>query len=175
MVLNLFRKSPAPDAVYAVYRAIVAQSRQPLFYADWGVPDTVTGRFDMISLHIGLVFHRLKGEGNDAAAFGQALFDLFFKDMDRSLREMGAGDLAVPKKVRKMTELFYALMTNINEAIDRGDVPGVEAVLRRNIFAECDATHAGSLAAYLMAQHSALKAQPVPAITRGQLDMAVGA
>jgi len=175
MVLNLFRKNPATEAVYAVYRAIVAQSRQPVFYAEWGVPDTVTGRFDMISLHMGLVFQRLKGEGGKTAEFGQALFDLFFKDMDRSLREMGAGDLAVPKKVRKMTELFYALMTGINEAIERGDQPGVEAVLRRNVFAEGDATHADALAGYLMTQHTALLAQPVATITGGHLDMAVAA
>jgi cytochrome b pre-mRNA-processing protein 3 len=175
MILNLFRKNPASEAVYAVYRAIVAQSRQPVFYADWGVPDTVTGRFDMISLHMGLVFHRLKGEGGKAAEFGQALFDLFFKDMDRNLREMGAGDLSVPKKVRKMTELFYALMTGINEAIERDDAAGVEAVLRRNVYAELDATHAGELAAYVIAQHAGLVAQPLDAITGGRLDMAVAA
>ena len=108
MILNLFRKNPASDAVYAVYSAIVAQSRQPVFYADWGVPDTVTGRFDMISLHMSLVFRRLRNEKLPGADFSQALFDLFFKDMDRSLREMGAGDLAVPKKVRKMTERVLA-------------------------------------------------------------------
>lgn len=175
MILNLFRKNPATDAVYAVYRAIVAQSRQPVFYAEWGVPDTVTGRFDMISLHMGLVFHRLRGEGGKAAEFGQALFDLFFKDMDRSLREMGAGDLAVPKKVRKMTELFYALMTGTNEAIERGDQPGVEAVLTRNVLAETADGDAAALAAYLMKQHAALAAQPLDAITGGQLDMAVAA
>lgn len=175
MILNLFRKNPASEAVYAVYRAIVAQSRQPVFYAQWGVPDTVTGRFDMISLHMGLVFHRLKGEGGRTAQFGQSLFDLFFKDMDRSLREMGAGDLAVPKKVRKMTELFYALMTGINEAIERGDPAGVEAVLRRNVYADADAGAAGRLAAYVMAQHAALLAQPIEAIVDGRLDMAEAA
>jgi len=175
MILNLFRKSPSADAVYAVYRAIVAQSRQPLFYAQWGVPDTVTGRFDMISLHMGLVFHRLRGAGGKSGEFGQALFDLFFKDMDRSLREMGAGDLAVPKKVRKMTEIFYALMTGVNEAIERDDRAGLEAVLRRNIFADAADGHAAELAVYLFAQHAALAAQPLDAITGGQLDMAVAA
>ena len=175
MILNLLRKTPSHEVVYAVYRAIVAQSRQPVFYADWGVPDTVTGRFDMISLHMSLVFHRLRGAGGSAAEFGQALFDLFFKDMDRSLREMGAGDLAVPKKVRKMTEVFYALMTGVNEAIERGDKAGVEAVLRRNVLGETDGAHVGELAGYLMAQHAALMAQPVEAILEGKLDMTVAA
>ena len=175
MILNLFRKTPSNEAVYAVYRAIVAQSRQPVFYAEWGVPDTVTGRFDMISLHMALVFHRLRGAGGEAAEFGQALFDLFFKDMDRSLREMGAGDLAVPKKVRKMTEIFYAVMTGVNEAIERGDEAGVEAVLRRTVLVETDGAHAGALASYLVAQHGALVAQSLEALTGGKLEMAVAA
>jgi cytochrome b pre-mRNA-processing protein 3 len=70
MILSLFRKNTATEAVYAVYRAIVAQSRQPVFYAQWGVPDTVTGRFDMISLHMALLFRRLRAQdtaGQDTA------------------------------------------------------------------------------------------------------------
>jgi cytochrome b pre-mRNA-processing protein 3 len=172
MILNLFRKNPASDAVYATYTAIVAQSRQPVFYAEWGVPDTVTGRFDMISLHLSLLFRRLRLEKAAGAEFSQALFDLFFKDMDRSLREMGAGDLAVPKKVRKMTELFYGLMTGINEAMDRNDRPGVEAVLKRNVYGEADGSHAGELAAYLFVQYDRLAGQPLATIVAGRLEMA---
>lgn len=175
MILKLFRKNPAPDAVYAVYTAIVAQSRQPVFYAEWGVPDTVTGRFDMISLHIALVFRRLRNEGKVGAEFGQALFDLFFKDMDRSLREMGAGDLSVPKKVRKMTEIFYALMTGVNEAIDRSDRAGVAAVLSRNVLGEADGGRADELATYLFAQAEQLAPQSLDAIAAGRIDMALAA
>lgn len=174
MILNLFRKNPSSDAVYAVYTAIVAQSRQPVFYADWGIPDTVTGRFDMISLHLSLLFRRLRAE-KTAAEFSQALFDLFFKDMDNSLRELGAGDMAVPKKVRKMSEIFYGLMTSLNEAMDRGDRPGVEAVLRRNVYAEAESVHAPQLAAYLFAQSDSLAAQALTDIVGGRLDMAAAA
>lgn len=172
MILNLFRKSPDTDAVYAVYRAIVAQSRQPRFYAEWGVPDTVTGRFDMISVHLSLLFRRLRGEGKPGPAFSQAVFDLFFKDMDRNLREMGAGDLAVPKKIRNMGNIFFGLMTSLNEAMDRGDRPGAEAVLRRNLFDGVEGARPDLLADYLFAQYDALAAQPVAAIVAGRLDMA---
>ena len=134
MILKLFRKSPTTEAVSAVYRAIVAQSRQPVFYAEWGVPDTVTGRFDMISLHLALLFRRLRREKPGGVEFSQQVFDLFFKDMDRSLRELGVTDLGVPKKIQKMSTAFFGLMTSLNEAMDRDDRPGVEAVLRRNLF-----------------------------------------
>jgi len=175
MILNLFRKNSATDAVYAVYTAIVAQSRQPVFYADWGIPDTVTGRFDMISLHLSLLFRRLRVEKQAGHEFSQAVFDLFFKDMDNSLREMGAGDMAVPKKVRKMSEIFYGLMTTLNEAMDRDDRPGVEAVLRRDVYGEADPAQVGALAAYLFTQYGNLAAQPLADIVSGRLEMAVAA
>lgn len=175
MILNLFRKNSSSDAVYAVYTAIVAQSRQPLFYADWDIPDTVTGRFDMISLHLSLLFRRLRVEKQAGHEFSQALFDLFFKDMDNSLREMGAGDMAVPKKVRKMSEIFYGLMTSLNEAMDRDDRPGVEAVLRRNVYGEAESAHLPELAAYLFVQYDKLASQSLADITGGRLELAAAA
>ena len=168
-MLNLFKKSPDPEAVLAVYRAIVAQSRQPVFYAQWGVPDTVTGRFDVLCLHMGLVFRRLNGAGKPASEFAQALFDLFFKDMDRNLREMGAGDLAVPKKIRNMGNLFYGLMTSLNEAMERGDRPEVEAVLQRNLFDDAAGPNIGALADYLEAEYAKLKLQSVEAVIGGRV------
>jgi cytochrome b pre-mRNA-processing protein 3 len=155
MILSLFRKKPDREPVYAVYRSIVAQSRRPVFYAEWGVPDTVTGRFDMISLHLALLFRRLRGESEEMRAFSQALHDLFFLDMDRSLREMGAGDLAVPKKIQKMGGLFYGLLGNVSEALDRDDLPGLEVLLRRNV----TETGAENLAAYLYDEARKLAAQ----------------
>jgi cytochrome b pre-mRNA-processing protein 3 len=171
MILGLFRKNTATEAVYAVYRAIVAQSRHPRFYAEWGVPDTVTGRFDMICLHMALLFRRLRSENKDVREFGQAVFDLFFKDMDRSLREMGAGDLAVPKKIQKMGNIFYGLLTSLNEAMDRGDSAAVEAVLARNLFEPGTAAPVAELAAYLFAEAEKLEAQPLDAIVAGRIEL----
>ncbi len=98
------RLSRKPDASQVLYERIVAAARQEVFYAQWAVPDTVDGRFDMIALHLFLVLDRLKGEGPAVEAFRQVLTDTFFQDMDRSLREMGVGDISVGKKVRKMAE-----------------------------------------------------------------------
>lgn len=169
MIFNPFRKNTATEAVYAVYSAIVAQSRQPVFYADWGVPDTVTGRFDMISLHLALLFRRLRAERGEAAAFAQAVFDLFFKDMDRSLREMGVGDLSVPKKIQKMGNVFYGLLAKVNEALDARDRAALEAVLRRNVLPEVPDAVAAPLAAYLEEVAAGLESQPLEAIVGGRL------
>jgi cytochrome b pre-mRNA-processing protein 3 len=169
MILNLFRKNPAADAVYAVYTAIVAQSRQPVFYADWGIPDTVTGRFDMISLHLALLFYRLRTEGARARDFSQAVFDLFFKDMDRSLREMGIGDLAVPKKIQKMGGAFFGLLRGLGAAMDAVDAASLQGLLIRNVYEGGDATGAPLLAAYLQAESQRLAAFPAEVILSGQL------
>ena len=175
MILSLFRKDTATAPVYAVYSAIVAQSRQPRFYADWLVPDTVTGRFDMISLHLALLFRRLRAETGEQKEFSQAVFDLFFKDMDRSLREMGVGDLGVPKRIQKMGNIFFGLLAAMNEAMDRGDQAGLQAVLSRNVFDGADGPHVGALAAYLLAEDRALAAQPVDSITGGSLSFEAAA
>jgi cytochrome b pre-mRNA-processing protein 3 len=175
MILSLFRKNTATKPVFAVYNAIVAQSRQPRLYAEWGVPDTVTGRFDMISLHLSLLFRRLRAKSGAEHDFSQAVFDLFFKDMDRQLREMGSGDLGVPKRVQKMGKLFFGLLAAINEALDSKDPAALEAVLIRNIYNEEGSEHAAQLAKYVMAEAEHLAAQPVDAIIAGNIDLGLAA
>jgi len=163
MIFSLFRKSPALDAAFEAYRAIVAQSRQEKFYADWGVPDTVTGRFDMISLHLSLVLRRLKGEPR-AKDFVQALVDLSFRDMDRSLRELRSTVLGVPNKVKKMGNVFYGLMGVLGEALDSGSAANVEAVLTRNVYGG-DNSHTSALAAYLIVEAQRLAGQAVETVS----------
>ncbi|HEV7345919.1 MAG TPA: ubiquinol-cytochrome C chaperone family protein [Devosia sp.] len=173
MILSLFRKNTATAPVYAVYSAIVAQSRQPRFYAEWQMPDTVTGRFDMICLHLALLFRRLRAGSGEQKDFSQAVFDLFFKDMDRSLREMGVGDLGVPKRIQKMGNVFFGLLASMNEALDRGNQAALSEVLSRNLFGGASGPHVEELAHYLFAQDEALARQATETITGGVLTFEV--
>ena len=163
MIFNLFRKSTAPDAAFEAYRSIVAQSRQERFYAEWGVPDTVTGRFDMISLHIALTLHRLHGVP-EARAFTQALVEVFFRDMDQSIRELGVTDLGVPAKIKKMGKAFYGLAGVLGTALDGGEVAAVEAVLVKNVYG-AENPHAAQLARYLLDEARRLAATPTATLT----------
>jgi cytochrome b pre-mRNA-processing protein 3 len=157
MIFNLFRKpAVAPDAVEETYRSIVAQSRQERFYADWGVADTVTGRFDMVSLHLALYLRRLKNEPS-ARAFTQALVELFFRDMDSSVRELGVSDLGVPKKVKTMGNVFYGLVSVLAPALDSGSPAEVETVLERNVYGSPN-PGAALLAAHLLDESNRLAA-----------------
>lgn len=169
MIFNLFRKNTATEPVLAIYSAIVAQSRQPVFYAEWLVPDTVTGRFDMISLHMALLFRRLRSETGRSKDFSQSVFDLFFRDMDRSLREMGVGDLGVPKRIQKMGNIFFGLLAALSEPMDRNDSQALEAVLSRNIFDGAVGSNVEALAAYLLRQDRALMSNTAGDIVAGRI------
>jgi cytochrome b pre-mRNA-processing protein 3 len=142
---SLFFKKP--DSASALYEAIVAAARQPKFYANWQVPDTVDGRFDMIVLHMFLILRRLK---NEAPELCQNITDLFFKDMDRSLREMGVGDLSVGKKVRRMAEAFHGRLNAYAKAIEKDDATLVQT-LQRNVYGGDPNAHANDLAKWMMA------------------------
>jgi cytochrome b pre-mRNA-processing protein 3 len=134
-----------PDASDALYAAIVAAARQEKFYAQWLVPDTIDGRFDMMVLHVFLVLDRLRSFGAEANELSQSLTDRFFAEMDSALREVGVGDLVVGKKVRKMAEAFYGRASAYKVGLAQGDQVMAEA-LTRNVYAEADARHADKLA-----------------------------
>jgi cytochrome b pre-mRNA-processing protein 3 len=167
MIFSRLQKNRHRDSARAVYTAIVAQSRQPEFYSEWGVADTVTGRYDVLSLHVALLLHRLRKQ-TDAKPFAQALFDIFFQDMDRSLREMGVGDLSVPKRIARMTELFYGLLTSLGPALDSGDELELRQVLARNILDDSE-DKAAPLATYCLEAAERLKSRSFEIISSGQV------
>jgi cytochrome b pre-mRNA-processing protein 3 len=160
MVLGRLFKATRRDAGNAasLYGAIVAQARSPAFYAVLGVPDSIEGRFEMVVLHTFLVVRRLRGEGGtEAQEFGQEVFDYFCLDMDRTLREMGIGDLSVPKKMRAVGEAFYGRANAYEPCLAAGDTEGLAAAFGRNILSENpDARNAGRLAAYALAAVASL-------------------
>ena len=127
------RKTP-PDAgaatIEAIYGMIVAQARRPVFYAAYRVPDTVNGRFDLLVLHLWMVLRRLRALGADDVA--QHLFDRFCDDLDANLREMGVGDLSVPKRMTKFGEAFYGRSAAYDAALGAGDEQ-LAAALARNV------------------------------------------
>ena len=167
MIFNLFRKSTAPDAAFEAYRSIVAQSRQERFYALWGVPDTVTGRFDMISLHLALMLHRLKGDST-GRPFGQKLVEAFFRDMDESIRELGVTDLGVAPRIKKMGKAFYGLAEALDPGLSNGDAAAIEPVLVRNLYDGAANPGAAQLAAYLVAEAQRLAATPTATLIQPQ-------
>ena len=172
MIFRLFRRDPQAATIAALYGAIVAQGRNPVFYVDFAVPDTPEGRFELIVLHLAVVCRRLaRVEGPDRApaqALSQAVFDWFCRDMDHNLREMGVTDLGVPKKMRKLGEAFYGRLDVYDRALSAAGDADLAAALSRNVLGEgSPAAAAHRLAAYVRAAADRLDAQTVADLGRG--------
>jgi cytochrome b pre-mRNA-processing protein 3 len=150
------------DHSAALYDAIVAAARQPRFYRDMGVPDTVDGRFDMLVLHLTMVVARLKGENQ---SLRQKLINRFCDDMDGNVRELGAGDLGVAKKVRRMAEAFQGRYSAYDAATT---LAAMQAVVARNIYGGTAPTT--ELANYALQVRQRLAAQSLSEITDGRPD-----
>jgi cytochrome b pre-mRNA-processing protein 3 len=160
MILKPFRRTPRDDSIARLYGTIVAQARAPAFYQIYGVPDTVNGRLEMIILHTVLVLRRLEGEAGPIRVLGQGLFDRFCRDMEDSLREMGVGDLAVPRNMRRIGEAFYGRQGAYGAALDAPHGEQLAAALQRNVFADgAEREAACQLAAYVREAVRGLAAQ----------------
>jgi cytochrome b pre-mRNA-processing protein 3 len=170
---NLLWPSAEDTAARQLYRATVDQARQVKFYTDWRVPDSVTGRFDLISLHGFLVLHRLKGDAM-AASFAQNYAGALFEDMDRNLREMGVGDLSVGKKVRRMAEGFFGRSAAYGKALAEDGEPLTD-VLERNLYGVQemrDTAILGAVASYVRRCVDHLAAQDIADLTAGRVSFA---
>jgi cytochrome b pre-mRNA-processing protein 3 len=163
----LFSSKPRVSPVHALYAALVEESRAPEFYERWGVPDTLDGRFEVISLHAFLVLRRLK-ESKSAAGFAQDFFDLMFRDFDRNLREMGASDLGVGRQVKTMARAFYGRIRAYERGLD-GDEDLAQA-LKRNLYgtATPDAAQLAAMADYVRRRAAALATTPVETLLAGE-------
>ena len=175
MISGLFRRTPKQDNIDALYGAIVAQGRAQAFYRDFGVPDTVTGRLEMILIHTFLLFRRARGGDGVLRGIGQGVFDRFCDDMDANLREMGVGDLAVPKHMQRIGEAFYGRAAVYDAALDANDQEALMRGVMRNVFPEGpgQTERADGLAAYIQAADVELSRADDTHLAGGQISFPV--
>jgi cytochrome b pre-mRNA-processing protein 3 len=168
MIFPLFRRNRMSDTISALYGIIVAQARTPAFYRDFGVPDTVDGRFELVLLHLFLLLRRFDGD-EAARELGQQVFDLFCRDMDQNLREMGVSDLKVPKEMRRIGEAFYGRARVYEASLASNDGAALRIAIARNVMGNDNADDGGAvrLAAYIRNATSRLATQNVAAFKRG--------
>lgn len=154
-----------------LYEAAVAQARNPHFYRNQGVADTTRGRFELICLHVFLILRRLKTCGRPGRVLAQALHDMMFADMDRSLREMGIGDMSVGKRVKQLAVNLYGRIRAYDGGLDAGSAE-LAAALRRNLYTEAEPSElqVAGLAAYLHGQVETLSSQECDALLSGKVD-----
>jgi cytochrome b pre-mRNA-processing protein 3 len=168
------RKDVPPDPVIALYAALVEKARDPKFYTAFAVPDTVDGRFDMVVIHAMLVMRRLRELPEEVHATGQRLFDFMFTDMDRSLREMGVGDMSVGKHVKRMAKAFYGRAAAYEAGMDAG-ADELARVIGENLYRHGQPAPGAvaGIASYLQRASAHLARQPVTDVLAGKIDFSV--
>jgi cytochrome b pre-mRNA-processing protein 3 len=139
MIFGLFGKRNHNRAIVdRQYATLNAAARFQAFYAELDVPDTVMGRFEMLSLVMILFFRRTRSSETSGQEIAQEIVDAFFQDIDYSIRELGIGDNGVPKRMKKLAGMFYGRLESYSAAMDRNDPDALAEALRRNIHPEPD-------------------------------------
>ncbi len=130
---NLFGIGPdLREVMIPLYGSIIIEARAPTWYADMGVPDTLDGRFDMVSAIRALVLIRIEAEGDAGREPAARLTEVFIDDMDGQLRQTGMGDVVVGKHIGNMVAAMGGRLAAYGGAI--GDTAALEEALIRNLW-----------------------------------------
>ena len=172
MVFARWRARRASRAVIEqILGEIVAAARRPALYQALQAPDRIDGRFELLTLHAGLVLRRLGALGGLADSMAQDLVNSVFLHFDDTLREMGLSDIAVSKRIKAMGSAFYGRNAAYAAALNEGSAARLAAALARNVYGAADpdaAPGAGALALHVASLDTALAAIPMEDFATGR-------
>ena len=165
-MLNLLRKSVARKREGArLYGLLVERARAPVFFRDFGVSDSIDGRFDMVALHGWMALSALKAAGAGEAA--QGLTDTIFIGFDEAMREQGAGDMGLSRKMKAFAGAFFGRIAAYEDA---ADADTLAAALARNLYRGAAVDwRSRVLADYVLAARAHLNASVPHALDFGPL------
>ncbi len=128
----LKKKNPYEQDAYDVYERVMQHIREPELYTGFNIPDTFDGRYELLLVHAFMVIETLHEKDEASASdFNQALFDRIFIQMKITLREIGVGDVGIPKHMQKMMKAFNGRMHSYADALDADTL---QVVLLRNLY-----------------------------------------
>jgi cytochrome b pre-mRNA-processing protein 3 len=179
MIFGLFKKKNRNQAIInRQYATLTEAARNPTFYTRHHVPDTVMGRFEMLSIVMILFFRRTAKSGTSGQELAQEIVDAFFQDIDHSIRELGIGDQSVPKRMKKLAGMFYGRLETYAAALHDKDETRLAEALKRNIYPKSDdAPEMRELARWMIDAEGALIGISEELISSGQtvlLDPEIG-
>jgi len=155
-----------------LYKSAVDAAREPTFYLNLGVADTIEGRYEVIVLHVVLLVCRLREAVPSQSRLAQAVVDFMASDLDRSIRELGVGDLSVGKFMKRLGEGLYGRAAVYEKALDNGDHDLLIEALLRNVY-DGDSPGERTLAAiadYVQHQRDHLAGQPTESVATGLVE-----
>lgn len=162
------------DEAGRLFAALAGQARRPDFYTRLGVPDSIDGRFELLCVHAHALFHRLCGQGPQADQLAQAVYDAMFADLDGALRELGAADIGVGRRIKIMTEALKGRIHAYDAALSQvgpADEEALRAAIARNVYGTVtpDAAQTAAMAGYLRALRAALAGSDLAALMAGKV------
>ncbi|WOJ89467.1 ubiquinol-cytochrome C chaperone family protein [Methylocapsa polymorpha] len=164
MIFPFFRRAANRRLIERLHGQIVAAARNRILFTEYAIEDTFEGRFEAVTLHAALVLRRLNAMAPPAPEMAQDLVDALFRHFEMALREMGVGDIAVPKRMKSFAEAFVGRGAAYDLALSKGET-ALAAALARNVYA--DRANPDRLARYVGAADRALAKAPIEAFTMG--------
>ena len=128
---KIFARDEGRDALIPLYTAVVAEARNPMWYVEGKLPDTVDHRFEMVAALTALAILRLDQSGDTGKHGAVMLTELFVDDMDGQLRQEGMGDVVVGKHIGKMMASLGGRISAYHAGLE-GE--GLEEALARNLY-----------------------------------------
>lgn len=166
MFKTLLRRRPLERQALDLYALAVEQARQPDFYTQLGVSDRIDSRFEIYTLHVLLLYVRLRQENGRGAELAQKLFDQYVSALDNALRELGVGDVSVGKKMRKLGEALYGRMASYEKALSDNDADALQVAIARNVYEIDNVETAAALTRYAVESNALLAGQTMADVER---------
>ena len=142
---RLLGTEPDPrEAIRPLWHRVVELAREPSYYADCNVADTVAGRFDLITAILCTVMVRI--EASEMRAESALLAELFVEDMDGQLREFGVNDVVVSKRIGKLMSVLGGRLGAYRGALIEKDRDRLVGAVSRNVTFSEDADEMESAA-----------------------------
>ena len=149
---RLLGTAPDPrEGVRPLWHRVIELARDPAYYTECGVADSIAGRFDMITAVLSAVMVRV--EASELRSESALLAELFVEDMDGQLREFGVNDVVVGKRIGKLMSVLGGRLGAYRSALNAGDLEKLTGAIQRNVtFAEGadEAASAQAVAARVM-------------------------
>lgn len=131
-------KSKNTSNVKKIYQSIIDNSRSKIFYIELDVEDNFESRFDLVILHSFIIFQYFVEIGDKKNKLSQSLFDFMFHDFENNLREMGFGDIAVNKRMKKFISAFYGRIlsysNSYSEYKENNSLLNFSLAIKKNIY-----------------------------------------
>ncbi len=141
-----------------IYLLCANHARHPLFFESYQVPDSITGRYELLCIHVYLLLERLRRE-DDLRELSQTLTEILVKELERAYRDNGHADLSIPKNIKKLIGGFYTRAESYKKGIRKNNLHVLAMALHDYVYVnEGDKDErAQKLAIYMLAAHTHLE------------------